>query len=168
MNYEKARTKIRSGDLLAWSHSPWSSWHDIKVQLVRMFTRSEYCHVATAIRRSDDQIDAFEAVLKGVRLFPLEKMLPFYWVPLKRATWNKGVEKWCRDQIGEEYSQWQAILAGMGMLKRAGEDALWECAELKMEVMERMQVPISCHQTPTDVVRAVQSTYGAPVYLIAE
>jgi hypothetical protein len=48
MKYEAAREKVKSGDLLAWSHRGWRSWYDIQIQLVRFFTQSEYSHVGIA------------------------------------------------------------------------------------------------------------------------
>lgn len=48
MKYIDVRPKIKTGDLLVWSHGGWSTWHDIQVSLVRMFTQSEFSHVGLA------------------------------------------------------------------------------------------------------------------------
>ena len=115
MKYTDAREHLKSGDLLAWSHDRWRSWYDIKIQLVRMFTRSEYCHVGVCWCVGG-RVFVLEAVSDGVRIFPLSRLLPFYWVPLS-AAWEDEVEAWALRQVGERYSQWLAVVAGLGLLK---------------------------------------------------
>ena len=48
MKYEDVRPTITSGDIVAFTHTGWSSWSDIESQIVRMATRSEFSHVAMA------------------------------------------------------------------------------------------------------------------------
>ena len=165
MRYAEARGRIKSGDLLAWSHRGWRSWYDLKVQAVRAFTRSEYCHVGIAWAVSG-RLFALEAVLTGVRIFPLSRMLPFYWVPL-RATWTREVEAWALAQVGEPYSQWRAVLAGLGLL-RPGEDSIWQCAEYAAEVARRGGVELGSEATPTAVVLAAQRRPKARLILVED
>ena len=119
MRYAAARRRIRSGDLLAWSHRGWGSWYDLQIQAVRMFTRSEYCHVGLAWNVGG-RMFVLEAVSAGVRIFPLSRLMPCYWLPLA-AAWDGTVEEIALAHVGERYSKWQAVLAGLGML-RQGED----------------------------------------------
>lgn len=149
MKYSEARKHLKSGDLLAWSHARWRSWYDIKIQLVRMFTRSEYCHVGVCWCVGG-RVFVLEAVSAGVRIFPLSRELPFYWIPL-RAAWESEVEMWALRQVGEPYSQWQAVLAGLGLLK-VGEDSIWQCAEYTAEVLRRAGIDVGIGATPTAVV----------------
>ena len=163
MSYADHRTKIKSGDLLAWSHRPWGSWYDLKVQAVRMFTRSEYCHVGIAWCVAD-RLFALEAVLAEVRIFPLSRMLPFYHIPVP-AQWEPEVEAWALKQIGEQYSQWQAIKAGLGLLK-AGDDSIWQCAEYAQEVLARAGIVLPGDPTPTNIV--AQAMKFGPCWLVNE
>ena len=164
MKYEtEAREHIRSGDLLAWGHDRWGSWYDFKIQLVRMFTRSEYCHVGIAWVIAG-RVFVLEAVSAGVRIFPLSRLLPFYWIPL-RAAWESEVEAWALRQLGEPYSQWQAVLGGLGLLK-PGEDRIWQCAEYAAEVARRAGVELGKDVTPTAVVRAAQRLPGTVTHLV--
>jgi len=149
MNYQAARRKIRSGDLLAWSHRGWGSWYDLKVQAVRVWTRSEYCHVGIAWRVAD-RLFALEAVLTGVRIFPLSRMRPFYHLPLP-ARWTPEVEAWALEQVGEPYSQWQAMLAGVGLLK-PGADSIWQCAEYAQAVLRAAGIDLVGDPTPSNIV----------------
>src|SRR3990167_457790 len=98
MKYAEVREHLKSGDLLAWSHRGWGSWYDFQIQMVRMFTRSEYCHVGIAWVVSE-RVFVLEAVSTGVRIFPLSRELPFYWVPL-RSAWEDEVDAWALKQVG--------------------------------------------------------------------
>ena len=160
MNYSAARKKIKSGQLLAWGHERWGSWYDLKIQAVRMWERSVYCHVGIAwwagVER--DRLLVFEAVLTGVRVFPLSRMLPFYWCP-NPVNWTSEVETWALRQVGEPYSQWQAIKAGLGLLKR-GEDSIWQCAELAQELLSRQGMWVYGEPTPNNVMLQAQRRYA--------
>lgn len=165
MKYAEARPRIRSGDLLAWSHRGWGSWYDIQIQMVRFFTRSEYSHVGIAWVVAG-RVFVLEAVQTGVRIFPLSRLLPFYWFPLG-ATWEDEVECWALQQVGEPYSKWQAVLAGLGLL-RAGEDNIWQCAEYAQEVARRQGTPLQGPATPAGLVWAAQPREGAEMYFVTE
>lgn len=167
MKYHDARKRIQSGDLLAWSHErSWlASWYDFQIQMVRAFTRSEYCHVGVAWTIAG-RVFVLEAVGTGVRIFPLSRLLPFYWVPMK-VRWEDEVEAWALAQVGLPYSKIQAILAGLGKL-RAGEDSMWQCAEYTLEVLKRAGVDLKVDATPTAVVRAAQLLPQAATHLVTE
>lgn len=149
MNYAVARPRICSGHLLAWTHRAWRSWYDIQVQAVRFFTQSEYCHVGIAYELAG-RLFVLEAVGSGVRLFPLSRLLPFYWLPLE-AKWEPEVEAWAFAQLGLPYSKWQAILAGFGRLK-AGADGIWQCAEYAQQILNRAGVTLPGRPTPANLV----------------
>lgn len=131
--------------------------------MVRVFTRSVYCHVGITWVIAG-RVFVLEAVSAGVRIFPLSRLLPFYWVPL-RATWESEVEAWSLRQVGESYSQWQAVLAGLGLLK-PGEDTIWQCAEYAAEVARRAGVELGKDVTPNAVVLAAQRLTGAVTHFV--
>lgn len=162
MNYADARPAIKSGDLLAWSHRGWKTWHDWQVQAVRIFTRSEYAHVGLAWRVAK-RLFVLEAVSSGVRIFPLSRLLPCYWIPLG-VRWSQEVEEFALAQVGLPYSKWQAILAGFGMLDKAKDDR-WQCAEFAQAVLARAGIELPVDATPTALVHAAQQR-GAPTWIV--
>jgi hypothetical protein len=161
MNYAAARPRIQSGDLLAWSHRGWSTWHDFKVQMVRAFTQSEYSHVATAWVVGG-RVLVIEAVMPLVRIYPLSKLGEFYWLP-QRAPWMPETEEYALAHVGEPYSQLQAMQAFFHNLKP---DGLWECAELALNIAKQDGIDLGDKATPTAVVRAAQARPNAVTYLV--
>lgn len=149
MKYEVARDRIFSGHVIGWTHRGFGSWYDLKVQAVRAWTRSEYSHVGLACWWGS-RLFALEAVLTGVRIFPLSRLRPFHHVPVP-VVWTPEVEEWAVDQVGAPYSQWQAIKAGVGMLK-AGEDSIWQCAEYVQAVLDVAGVKLPGDPTPSIIM----------------
>lgn len=161
MNYADAREKVKGGHLLAWTHRGFRSLYDIQLQIVRAFTRSEYCHVGIAWRVGG-RLMVLEAVQTGVRIFPLSRLLPFYWIPVP-AVWTPEAEEWALAQVGEPYSKWQAVLAGLGLLK-AGEDSIWQCAEYAQAVATGAGLVLVGKATPSNLVAEAMKT--SPCWLV--
>ena len=147
MDYNTARPLIKSGDLLAWTHRSWKTWADIKIQLVRFFTQSEYSHVGIAYV-IDGRVFVIEAVRPLVRIFPLSKTGTFYHLPLN-GTWSTWAAEYAMSHIGEPYSQLQAVQA---FFKPLTHDGLWECAELALAILDQTGVNLGQVATPTAVV----------------
>ncbi len=164
MDYKEARVNIKSGDLLAWTHKKWNSWYDLQIQAVRMFTRSEYCHVGIAWCVGG-RVFILESVGTGVRIFPLSRELPFYWLPARWA-WNDTAEEFALAEVGKPYSKIRAILASFGKITK-GEGKQWECAEFAWSVIVHCGKSFDCLATPTALVEAVQE-FGSPTYLISQ
>lgn len=162
MKYEDAREQIKTGDLLAWSHGGWGSWHDIQVMLVRAFTRSEYSHVGLALVGAG-RVFILEAVGAGVRLWPLSRELPFYWIRRQRAPGAEAID-FAFDRLGDGYSKLQAIRAFLGSL-RLGEDDRWQCAEYVLRVLEADGEILTNVATPTGVVKAALQRWGSLNYV---
>ena len=129
-----------------------------------MFTRSEYCHVGIAWCVAG-RVFVLEAVGSGVRIFPLSLALPFFLFRLY-APLTRDAEKWALAQVGKPYSKWQAILAGLGLLK-AGDDSVWQCAEYAQEVLKRTGVDLPGDPTPSNIVRQAQERGAPAVYITA-
>lgn len=164
MNYSDARPKIKSGDLLSWSHrTPMlASWHDFKVGMVRLFGRSEYSHVGTAWAFRG-RLFVIEAVkVGGVRLFPLSRAGDFFWVPQTRPRWNDAAEEFAMSVLGCQYSELQAAQAPFG---EPAEDDLFQCAELYRAIAKRMGVECGSESTPWAVVSDALDQ-GRPLYFI--
>ncbi len=165
MDYETARPLIRSGDLLAWTHRGWLSWHDFKIQMVRVFTRSEYAHVGTAWVIAG-RVWVIESVTPHPRIIPLSNALPFYWAPMF-ARWRPETEARALSIIGKPravYSQAEAIRGALGTI-RPGEDDLWMCAELAWCIAKWDGIDLGRIITPSGLVQAALER-GAGVSLV--
>ena len=148
VSYAALRHRIRSGDLLAWSHRGWGSWYDLQVQAVRVFTRSEYSHVGIAWVVGG-RVLVLEAVGAGVRIYPLSRLLPAYWIGLGR--WSDLAEDYALMHVGDPYSKAQAIAAFFRALT-AGEDDAWQCAEYAARVLEMAGTDAGDIYTPAALV----------------
>lgn len=167
MRYDAHRQKIKSGDLLAWSHrAGWfRSWYDFKINLVRLFTRSEYSHVGVAWVFGG-RVFVIESVTPLVRIVPLSNLLPCYHVGVTGG-WNDQAEFWALSHVGKaQYSQWEAVKAVFGWNDR--KNAFTECAEFAHSVYDCAGLRVECRDTPTDLVLAVQRLGGAMTYLEAQ
>lgn len=149
MKYADARPLIKSGDILAWSHRGWRTFHDIKIQMVRFFTQSKYSHVGTAWVIGD-RVFVLEAVQPLVRSFPLSKLLVdgCDWIPLN-APWRDATltfAVWC---VGDPYSQLQALQSFNG---QPPVDKKWQCAELCRSIAELDGIDLGPRAVPSSVV----------------
>lgn len=164
MKYVEVREQIKTGDMLAWSAGSWKNWHDVQVNLVRVFTRSEFSHVGLALVGAG-RVFVLEAVGSGVRIFPLSRELPFWWVPRPREI-GAGAVDFAFERVGEAYSKWQAIKAFLGSLT-AGEDDRWECAEYVLAVLARDGERLNAAATPAAVMHVVAREWG-PIFYVEE
>jgi hypothetical protein len=169
MQYEDARPLIQSGDLLAWSHRSWASWYDLKVQAVRIFTRSEYCHLALAMVFGG-RVWCIESVMPVIRIVPLSNLVGadgFYWVPMHKPMSAAEAEFALSKVSLGKYSQIEAMRAALAPLPddNKGDDR-WECARFAIECRRKSGVELGPIDTPDAGVLAAQNRYSAPVFHI--
>lgn len=162
MYYSEARPLIKSGDLLAWSHHGWGSWYDIKIQLVRIFTRSEYSHVGVAWVIGK-RVFVLEATNPHVRIYPLSKADDFYWIPMG-AEWTEEVESYALSKIGEKYSTKDAIKAFFSL---PIDNREWECAEYVKEVLAKAKIFLGNKLIPSKIVQRALEFKKPMTYVIA-
>ncbi len=160
MKYEDMRHTIKSGDILAFSHEGWDSFYKFKIQMVRMFTKSEYSHVGVAWVIGE-RVFVIEAVVPCVRIFPLTKCGNFYHIPMG-IEWNDTIEEKALTHIGNPYSQITAMKAFFHKLNKGNTE---ECAALVLTIMDSAGVFLDCRATPDDVVEYAQLR-GSPLYLV--
>ena len=146
-NYLLHRPNIKSGDMLIWSSKRWDSLRNIKVQLIRIFTRSEYNHTGIAWVIGS-RVFVIEAVTPKVRIYPLSKLDSFYHISMN-LEWNTKTEEFALSTVGHGYSTWQAILSFFG---KSIQDDLWECAELVAEVYRIENIDLGSMYTPSAIV----------------
>lgn len=163
MKYDEARQQIKSGDLLAWSHGGWTNWHDIEVSLVRIATQSEFSHVGMAFVLLD-RIFILEAVGAGVRLFPLSREIPFYWIRRPTERLSEEAIAYAFSVLGDRYSKWQAIKGFFNKL-RLGEDALWMCGEFFLAILKRDGEVLTNVATPSGIVKAAMQRWGSLTFV---
>lgn len=161
MNYKEIRPTIKSGDVLAWSHTKLRSWYDFKIWMVRLFTQSEYVHVGTAWVIGE-RVFVIEAVMPLVRIYPLSKLGDFYHLPLG-VRWSPETEALALSYIGHRYSQVQAVRAPFG---KPPKDNLWQCAELTATISKSDDVNLGELYTPSAIVLAIQRLGVPTTYVI--
>ena len=166
MEYSKARPYIKSGDLLAWSGGSWKNLHDIEVNIVRIFTMSEYSHIGVAWV-TGGRVLVVEAVVPYIRIYPLSKSyMPFYWFPLN-LTWSNEAEERLLSRVGEPYSKWEAIKAFFR--KNNDDNHEWECVEQAIDTLSIIDSRFNYVQaTPTKIVEFIQEKYNAPSNMITK
>lgn len=142
MLYRDARDLIHSGDVIFQSHRRLRSWYDLKIALVRAFTRSEWSHVGMAWVIAG-RVFILEAVSAGVRIFPLSRAGDFTLVPGLGLTDDQ--EEYALSVVGEPYSQIDAVLAFFG--RSDAKNRRWFCSEYVCAVMG-LQID---KQTPAEV-----------------
>lgn len=163
--YDEARNHIKDGDIVALSHYSWASWYDLQVQAVRIFTRSEYCHVGQ-VWSVGGRLFMLEAVRPKVRMVPLSQFAAegFYWISIG-IDMSKDELNLALSKVGvAEYSRKQAILGGLNLLK-IGQDRMEQCAEYVITNRRRSGVDLGNEATPSAVVHAALSM-GYPLRFV--
>jgi uncharacterized protein YycO len=163
MKYSFIRDDIKTGDLIAISSGGWKTMHDIQVSVVRMLTQSEYSHVGIAWKVAG-RIFLIEAVGSGVRIYPLSKEIPFYWIPNPKELSTEALEE-ALSRVGESYSKLQAVKAFFKTLKQ-GEDNAWQCAEFVNYIYTLDGYDLECDFTPSALVKAAIQKWSTPIYYI--
>lgn len=153
MKYQSLRETVKTGDLIAFSHYKWASWYDLQVQAVRIFTQSEYSHVALAVVWAN-RVWIVESVVPLIRLVPLSNFVDegFYHVALPEMTEQEL--NFALTNVGKgNYSKLQGVLAQLSKLK-VGEDSKWQCAEFAIACRRLSDVDLGNKATPSAVVAA--------------
>jgi hypothetical protein len=151
MHFSEIKSTIKTGDVLAFSHGSWRTWREIKALWVRIFTRSEYSHVATAIVK-DSEVFVIEAVIPAVRISRLSDLSSFYHIPMD-APWTTETTDYIMNIVGEDYSQLEAMESYFEVPKL---DKKWQCAELVRAIYLKMGIDLGTKVTPAGIVKACQ------------
>jgi hypothetical protein len=155
VQYADYRREIKTGDVLAWSHRSWRTWYDIKTQIVRIVTRSEYCHVGTAWVYAG-RVFVIEAVEPVIRIVPLSNLGEFYHIPMN-VSWRDGIENYAMSLVGiGKYSYKEAALSVLGIKTEVIREENWQCAKLVKTLLTATNVHLECVNTPSAVVRELQ------------
>lgn len=147
MKYNDYKNNIKSGDLIAWTTK---GFKNPIAQLVRLFTESEYEHIAIAWVISG-RIFVIEAVHPLVRIYPLSDRLPFYTIPMN-IEWNDDREKFLLSKVGKSYSFWNAIKS---YFKKINPNNEWECAQLALEFYKDANITLDANATPSALIESI-------------
>lgn len=142
MQYSDIRDKITTGDIIGFCHG-----HKPVGKIVQLVTRSPYTHVATAWV-TDGRVYVFEAVQPLVRIFPLSKLTPFYWVKIPGGL-NEDALEFANSIVGERYSLMDCIRSVTG---DTTDDNRWQCAEMTREIQRRNGRTVKYKATPRDMI----------------
>ena len=142
MRYSDFRPQIKSGDVIAYTHRGIRSWRDFLIWIVRLFGRTEYCHVAIAWVTAG-RVFLLEAVGSGVRIFPMSLDLPCFHLDAQDLT--QPQLEYALSQAGKPYSYLDCVEGYLG--REQGEESHWMCAKYVCKVLG-----LPCKKTPSDVV----------------
>lgn len=148
MDYQFIRSQIKSGDVLAFSHFGWDNWRAVIGSLIKFVTRSEYTHMGTALVMAD-RVFVIEAMIGGVRIFPLSRKGDFTWISMD-APWKPETEIAAMSVIGDPYSVLDAIKS---VFKQPTLDHGWECAEIAQYLAQMDGFKVPSTPTPAHVVK---------------
>jgi hypothetical protein len=164
MKYADIRSKIQTGDVLAWSEGgKWNSWRNFQLNLVKMGTMSQYNHVGLAYVLAG-RVFVIEAVVPLIRIFPLSQVLPFYYIPTEFRL-NEEQEAKLMSRVGLPYSKWEAIKAAFS--KDTNGQKVWECAKLINQTLMDFDPGFDdLNDTPQASVEYLMSKHDCPVTLI--
>ena len=155
--YYEIRSKIKTGDLLAWSEGgTWDSLRNIQLNLVRMGTMSDWNHVGVAFV-TDGRVFVVESVVPEVRIYPLSKLLPFTYIRTPFKFDEEATSK-LLNWVGTPYSKWEAIKAAF--TRDTNNNKVIQCAKLANTVYSFYNSDYSnLFDTPRDTVNFTLDNY---------
>lgn len=153
--YADIRPRIKSGDVLFFSGTT------LKARLVKWWTKSHYSHAGIAWV-TDGRVFVLEAVLNGVRIYPLSLETRFNWASSPLA-WSDGAAEYALRKVGKPYSQFLAALAGLGYKMRR-DDKWYQCSEYALDILERC---IGIDSVKSGLYRTPDTPQGVANWLIS-
>ena len=159
--YKDVRRNIKSGDLLAWSTERIRSVRDVALKLIQRATNSPYDHVGIGWA-TDKRVFTIEATPPHVRVFPLSRARPFYWIPVG-LEWKVKYLDYLTRHVGEPYSYKEVIAAYFGFNKK---DDKWQCAEFTRYFYHRVGLSLDFGYTPGTIVEAMLRHLNTQIYKV--
>lgn len=163
MKYSNIRQEIQTGDLLGFTHTATGSWYDFQIYMVRKATESEFSHIGMAYV-VNDRVFVLEAVTQGVRLFPLSRALPFYWMSNPKPLSTEALE-WAFAEIGAEYeSKWRMVL-NQFIDMNLKNNKRFQCSEYVNQILKINQQSLTETDTPAAIINAAMRCWGSLMYV---
>lgn len=157
---------IEAGDLLAWSHDPYSTFGELTLQAIRTLTRAEYGHVGIAWRCHDgidDELFVVEATMPKIRIARVTTDRPFYCLPMG-VTWTPKNKAFILSKLDYPYSMVDAARAFLGW--RVKHDMKWQCAELAHGFYEASGLVLKPEYTPGRLVANAEQLTGKVMHRV--
>lgn len=162
MNYEQARSQIKTGDMLLFrNHVGGGLRATIERWFVSHGTGSPYTHVGVAWSEHG-RVWIMDITTKGCAPRLLSSAGDFDWAPAPTAL-NEQALEFAFDGFGElTYSRIQAVLAELGLLK-IGADMQSECAEYALTIWRKAGMPPTDKATPAACAEGAMLNWGASI-----
>jgi hypothetical protein len=149
--YKDVRDQIKTGDLLIWKKDKVKFFSNLFLSLVRIFTRSEFAHVAIAWRVRD-RLFVIEATMPQVRIYPVSSFDEFYHIPMELDPTEEQLD-YLLEKVGLDYSLKHAVWGYLG--SKLDDTDEWQCAELATRFYNRLGLNLSETWTPTKLVNSI-------------
>ena len=154
-------TKIKSGDLLAWSYDELSGWYRFVNKTIQLMTLSSYSHVGIAIVDGGDTY-VLEATRPYIKLSKAQEKGHFYVVSMNLENTEELMDI-AKEYLGKPYSLMDCVRAFFGY--QTAKDDQYQCAELCAEVYERLGEEFFPEKnTPQGLVKAALSYTGSSLW----
>ena len=157
---------IQAGDLLAWSHDPYSTITDLTLKTIAKITKSDYGHVGIAWRCHDgidDELFVVEATIPKIRIARVTTDRPFHCVPMG-IEWNNFNKSFLLSKLDYPYGVLDALRGSLGW--RAHRDMKWQCAELAHAFYEASGIFLRKEYTPGQLIKNAMEHTGSRVYRV--
>lgn len=148
VKYIDIKSKIKTGDIIAFSTSKFKGLYSFFGFIVRLFTMSEYNHVGIAWV-INGRCFLIEAQVPEVKITPLSKLGSFYHISLDKKVSQSDID-YLVDKVGEKYSILEAIKSYL-KLNNPNDDQ-WICVEFIEYFLNRVNIKTNDLYTPSDVV----------------
>lgn len=152
------KDNIKEGDLIIWSSINSGKWFDFGyANLIRLFTMSEYYHVAIVYDVTDKYILTIDAQYPKTKLLNLSDRLPVYHIAMDVTMTDKLKARLSR-KINVRYSLYEAVLAYFGVFLDNGK---WLCTELVTSFYyHALDIDLLKYTTPSKVVKQILALPG--------
>ena len=162
MKYSVHESEIKTGDILGWTHREWKSWYDFQIQIVRMFTKSEFSHVGIAYWE-DNKLYVIEAIGSGVRKSLLSENIPFYWI--KAEPLSEKAISFAKEQIGRRYESKIKMVINYFWDLDLENNKRWQCSELVNAIYRVNKTPLTFIDEPSKIMQVCWEKYNYISYI---
>mgnify|MGYP001168845010 CR=1 FL=1 len=159
MKYADFRPLIKTGDLLAFSHTAKGTFYDFQIHMVRKATESEFSHVGIAYV-ANGRVFILEAIGSGVRMFPLSRYLPFYHVTNPIELSEKALN-WAFETLGAEYESKLLMLVKSIVNIKLNDNKRFQCSEYVNGIYAENNQFLTDVDTPSAIVINAISKFGS-------
>lgn len=159
MKYSEFRANIKTGDLLAFSNTTWSSWHDFQVHVVRMATESEFSHVGIAYV-VNDRVFVLEAVSQGVVQTPISEYKTFFHASNPELLSQVALD-FAFAKMGTPYESKILMVLNQIINLRLNRNSRLQCSEYVNGILCANKQWLTSTDTPTAIVMKAMMSWGS-------